>query len=180
MQVIGRSARMNRLHKRHESAEINLTSMIDMMTILVFFLLVHGGFIRLAMLELNLPASQSEPSTEPRTLQLEITVREAEIEVGDRDAGTLSRIEKTADGYDLAKLTEYLTKVKKEFPDKSDATLLLEPGIHYDSLVAVMDRIRVAEQLDTVSGRVLRTELFPAISVGDAPARNAGEAPARN
>jgi biopolymer transport protein ExbD len=180
MQVIGRSARMSRLHKRHESAEINLTSMIDMMTILVFFLLVHGGFIRLAMLELNLPASQSEPSTEPPTLQLEITVRESEIEVGDRSAGALSRFEKTADGYDLAKLTEYLTKLKKEFPDKSDATLLLEPSIQYDSLVAVMDRIRVAEQLDAVSGRVLRTELFPAISIGDAPARNSGDAPARN
>ena len=172
MQVIGRSARKSRLHKRHESAEINLTSMIDMMTILVFFLLVHGGFIRLAMLELNLPASQSEPGKEPPTLQLEITVRESEIEVGDRSSGALSRIEKGADGYDLAKLTEYLTKLKKEFPDKTDATLLLEPSIQYDALVGVMDRIRVAEQLDTVSGRVLRTELFPAISIGDAPARN--------
>jgi len=40
MQVIGRSARIARHHKRHGSAEINLTSMIDMMTILVFFLLV--------------------------------------------------------------------------------------------------------------------------------------------
>ena len=172
MQVLGRSARMSRLHKRHESAEINLTSMIDMMTILVFFLLVHGGFIRLAMLELNLPASQSEPSKEPQTLQLEITVRESEIEVGDRSAGLLSRFEKGVDGYDLAKLTEYLTKLKKEFPERSDATLLLEPSIQYDSLVAVMDRIRVAEQLDAASGRVLRTELFPAISIGDAPARN--------
>jgi len=172
MQVIGRSARKARLHKRHQSAEINLTSMIDMMTILVFFLLVHGGFIRLAMLELNLPASQSEPSKEPQTLQLEITVRESEIEVGDRSAGLLSRFEKGVDGYDLAKLTEYLTKLKKEFPERSDATLLLEPSIQYDSLVAVMDRIRVAEQLDAASGRVLRTELFPAISIGDAPARN--------
>ena len=172
MQVIGRSARMSRLHKRHESAEINLTSMIDMMTILVFFLLVHGGFIRLAMLELNLPASQSEPSKEPPTLQLEVTVRESEIEVGDRSVGALSRIEKGADGYDLAKLTEYLTKLKQEYPDKTDATLLLEPSIQYDALVAVMDRVRVAEQLDAASGRVLRTELFPAISIGDAPARN--------
>ncbi len=55
MQVIGRSARMARHHKRHEAAEINLTSMIDFLTILVFFLLVHGGFVRLAILELNLP-----------------------------------------------------------------------------------------------------------------------------
>ena len=171
MQVIGRSARIARHHKRHDVAEINLTSMIDMMTILVFFLLVHGGFIRLAMLELNLPSAQSEPSKTPPTFQLEITVREGGIEVGDRSSGVLSRIEKSAagGGYDLAKLTEYLTRVKQQFPDKTDATLLLEPDIQYDSLVAVMDRIRVAEQLDTPNRRVLRMELFPDISIGDAP-----------
>ena len=37
MQNIGRSARMARHHKRHREATINLVSMIDMMTILVFF-----------------------------------------------------------------------------------------------------------------------------------------------
>jgi len=172
MQVIGRSARMSRHHKRHETAEINLTSMIDMMTILVFFLLVHGGFIRLAMLELNLPAAQSAATNEPPTLQLEITVRESGIEVGDRSAGALTRIDSTPDGYDLPRLTEYLSRVKEKFPDKSDATLLLEPDVSYDTLVAVMDRIRVAEHLDAAAGRVLRTELFPDVSIGDAPARN--------
>ncbi len=169
MEVIGRSARMERMHKRHESAEINLTSMIDMMTILVFFLLVHGGFVRLAILELNLPAAQSAPSVEPPKFQLEVTVRESGIEVGDRNAGLLSRIDSTPAGYDLPKLTEYLTRLKQEFPDKTDATLLFEPEVQYDSMVAVMDRIRVAEQLDATTNRVLRTELFPEISVGDAP-----------
>lgn len=174
MEVIGRSARMARLHKRHESAEINLTSMIDMMTILVFFLLVHGGFVRLAILELNLPSSQSAPVVEPPTLQLEVTLRESGIEVGDRSSGLLARIDKTDKGYDLAKLTEYLTKVKQQFPDKTTATLLLEPDVNYESLVAVMDRIRVAEQVDANNNRVLRNELFPEISVGDAPLRGRG------
>ena len=66
-------------------------------------------------------------------------------------------------------LTEYLTKVKQQFPDKKDATLLLEPDVKYDTLVAVMDRIRVAEHVDSPNKRVVRTELFPEISVGDAP-----------
>jgi biopolymer transport protein ExbD len=172
MQVIGRSARMARHHKRHESAEINLTSMIDMMTILVFFLLVHGGFIRLAILELNLPTSQSEPSTQEPTFQLEITVRDTGIEIGDRTVGLLNRIDKTDKGYDFGKLTEYLSRVKEQFPDKAEATLLLEPDIPYDVLVAVMDRMRVAERVDTDLNRVLRTELFPDISIGDAPVLN--------
>ncbi|HEX5045963.1 MAG TPA: biopolymer transporter ExbD [Gammaproteobacteria bacterium] len=172
MQVIGRSARMARHHKRHETTEINLTSMIDMMTILVFFLLVHGGFVRLAILELNLPAAQSEARPEPPSFQLEVTVREAGIEVGDRNSGLLKRIEKTDAGYDLVALTDYLKSVKEQFPEKSDATLLLEPDIPYESLVAVMDHMRVAQRIDTAESRVVRTELFPEISVGDAPISN--------
>src|SRR5262245_35469755 len=111
MQVIGSSARMARNHKRHESGEINLTSMINMMTILVFFLLVHCVFIRLAILELNLPAAQSQQTNEPPKFQLEITVRDTGIEVGDRTTGLLNRIDNTADGYDYAKLTEYLVRL---------------------------------------------------------------------
>jgi biopolymer transport protein ExbD len=172
MQVIGRSARIARHHKRHESAEINLTSMIDMMTILVFFLLVHGGFIRLAILELNLPTSQSAPSEEPPSFQLEVTVRESGIEVSDRTAGLLSRIEKTDKGYDYPKLSEFLAQVKQQFPSKADATVLLEPNIPYDVLVAVMDRVRVSESVDTVNNRVVKSELFPEISIGDAPVPN--------
>ena len=111
--------------------------------------------------------NEAHGDASPRAL-----VRESGIEVGDRNKGLLSRIENTPDGgYDLPKLTEYLTQVKQQFPDKTDATLLLEPEVKYDSMVAVMDKMRVAEQLDTTNNRVLRTELFPEISVGDATAK---------
>jgi biopolymer transport protein ExbD len=172
MQAIGRSARMARHHKRHKAAEINLVSMIDMMTILVFFLLVHGGFVRLAILELNLPTSQSTASADPPEFQLEVTVRETGIEVGDRATGLLNRIEKTGDAYDLDRLSAYLAQVKDQFPSKTDATLLLEPDISYEIVVAVMDRVRVTERLAESEGQLVRTELFPEISIGDAPVLN--------
>jgi biopolymer transport protein TolR len=42
MKFMGRTARMARHHKRHKGeGEINLVSMIDMLTILLFFLLVY-------------------------------------------------------------------------------------------------------------------------------------------
>jgi biopolymer transport protein ExbD len=171
MQVIGRSARMARHHKRHEAADINLTSMIDMFTILVFFLLVHGGFVRLAILELNLPTSQTAANDEPPEFQLEITVRETGIEVGDRSTGLLNRIDKTGDNYHLDQLSSYLETVKQRFPDKADATLLLEPDISYELLVAVMDKVRISDRRDE-DNILLRSELFPEISIGDAPVPN--------
>jgi biopolymer transport protein ExbD len=170
MQVIGRSARMARHHKRHRDADINLTSMIDMFTILVFFLLVHGGFVRLAILELNLPKAQSAAEATPPEFQLEITVRGNGIEVGDRATGTLSKIDKTGDDYHLDQLSDYLVKVKEQFPDKSDATLLLEPDISYELLIAVMDKVRVHNQ--RAGNDFSRAELFPEISIGDAPVPN--------
>jgi len=172
MQVVGRSARMARHHKRHRGAEINLVSMIDMLTILVFFLLIHGGFVRLAVLELNLPTAQSEPSNEPPEFQLEITVRRSSIEVGDRSTGLLTRIDKTGESYNFAELSDYLARIKERFPGKTDATILLEPRISYEVLVAVMDRVRVAERISATNGGISRTELFPEISIGDAPVPN--------
>jgi biopolymer transport protein ExbD len=166
--TIHRSRLARHLHKR-EHTEINLVSMIDMMTILVFFLLVHGGFIRLAILQLNLPSAQTAAVPEPPAFELEITVRETAIEIGDRATGVLNRIERTDAGYDFAQLTEYLTRIKEQFPDKEEATVLVEPYVSYDVVVAVMDRVRVAEERDPALNRVNRIALFPQVSVGDAP-----------
>jgi len=143
--------------------------MIDMMTILVFFLLVHGGFIRLAVLQLDLPSAQSAATPEQPEFELEITVRESGIEIGDRSTGLINRIEKSDAGYDFAGLTEQLSRLKERFPAKDEATVLVEPYIPYEVVVAVMDRVRVAEQRDAVLNRVNRVELFPHVSVGDAP-----------
>jgi biopolymer transport protein ExbD len=146
---------------------------MNLMVILVPFLLITAVFSRLAVLELNLPSSQTQvvENQEPEFM-LEITVREGAIEVGDRNAGVLSRIENTADGYDLPQLTTYLQRVKQQFPDKADATLLLEPDISYQVLVEVMDAVRVAERVSEAPREVVRYELFPEISIGDAPIPN--------
>ena len=169
MELTVRRSRLARhLHKR-EHTEINLVSMIDMMTILVFFLLVHGGFVRLAVLQLNLPSAESTAQPEPPAFELEITVRETAIEIGDRSTGLINRIEKTESGYDYMQLTEQLSRLKQQFPEKEEATVLVEPYIPYEVVVAVMDRVRVAEQRDEALNRVNRVELFPLVSVGDAP-----------
>jgi biopolymer transport protein ExbD len=161
--------------RRHrESDELNITAFMNLMVILVPFLLITAVFSRLAVLELNLPNAQAQAQNEPPEpeLQLEITVRENSIEVGDRSAGTLSRIENAHDNYDLGKLSEYLQRVKRQFPDKADATLLLESDIPYQVVVEVMDTVRVAELVDESSREVVRYELFPEISIGDAPVLN--------
>jgi biopolymer transport protein ExbD len=167
--VSRRSARRGR---HREVQELNITAFMNLMVVLTPFLLITAVFSRLAILELNLPASQSQESAEDTPqFQLEITVRDDGIEVGDRNAGTLSRIEKTGEDYRLDDLSSYLAKIKAQFPDKADATVLLEPDVSYQVLVAVMDRVRTAESRGA-DDKIVKSELFPEISIGDAPVLN--------
>ena len=112
MELTVRRSRLARHLHKHEHSELNLSSMIDMMMILVFFLLVHGGFIRLSVLQLNLPSAQSAAQPEPPAFELEITVREASIDIGDRSTGLINRVVKTESGYDYVQLTDELRRIK--------------------------------------------------------------------
>jgi len=166
---------MRRSHRnRHEEqTELNITAFMNLMVILVPFLLITAVFSRLAILELNLPSSEAALAEEKEPeFQLEITVRETGIEVGDRNAGVLNRIEKTNEGYDLGELSGYLQRVKQQFPDKANATVLLEQEIPYEVLVQVMDTVRIVERIDESQSRAVKYELFPEISIGDAPVLN--------
>ncbi len=62
---------------------------------------------------------------------------------------------------------DYLKRVKAKFPEKTDASILLESDTPYDILVQVMDHVRVFEQKDGLN--TVQAELFPDISIGDAP-----------
>ena len=151
-----------------ETAELNITAFMNLMVILVPFLLITAVFSRLAILELNLPGSSSEPAN-PQELvfQLEVIVREGSIEVGDRNVGALGIYPNTDGGYDYDALSAKLSEIKASYPEKTDASILLESDIAYDTLVQVMDRVRVEESIE--EDRVRRRDLFPDISIGDAP-----------
>ena len=151
-----------------EQADLNITAFMNLMVILVPFLLITAVFSRTAILELNLPGPSSEANAEQNEeFNLEITVRAARIEIADRNSGLLKTLDSDADGYDFDGLREYLQQVKVRFPDKLDATLLLEAEVEYDTVVQVMDAVRVAPLADA-SGY---GELFPEIAIGDAPAQ---------
>src|ERR1700730_2484586 len=150
-------------HKR-KPTELLLVPMIDIFTVLVTFLLMTAVFSRAVVLELNLPAQQTEFREPPPGLQLEVLVRKDSIQVADRNSGPLATLQSTAGGYDYEGLTNYLKRVKAKFPEKTDASLLFEPDVPYDILVQVMDRVRVFET--TQDKRTEQAELFPDISIG--------------
>jgi hypothetical protein len=62
-----------------------------------------------------------------------------------------------------------LLRLKDQYPEKEDATILMEPGIEYDYLIQVMDAVRIAKVQVEDSEEVQKLILFPDISIGDAP-----------
>lgn len=152
---------------RHSEPELNITAFLNLMVILVPFLLVTAVFSRLAIIELTLPES-STAAPPPDRLSLEITVRSDGIEVADR-GGVPIVIPNRDEGYNLASLSDVLKAIKVQFPNQTDAVVLLEPDIAYEVMIEVMDAVRVGSIVHPAS--VVRAELFPDISIGEAPAR---------
>ncbi len=162
-----------RWRKKHlgEPAEVNITAFMNLMVILVPFLLITAVFSRITILELNLPTpgSPTQPAKqdEPEQVQLEVIVRKDVIEIGDRKRGLLKLVTVTPDGKHLEQVSDMLQQIKARVPDKQDITLLLETDIPYERLVEMMDTLRVVQVEQ--DGEMIKAELFPAISIGDAP-----------
>ena len=168
---------MRRRRLRKEGAHLEITAFINLIVVLVPFLLSTAVFSRLAVLDLNLPAQQSAvEQLKGNDLQLEVVIRRDAIEVGDRIGGLIQRIERKGAEHDLKALTSLMVMVKAKFPDKTESSVLAEPDTPYDDLVQVMDTVRSAVTAD--GARLMRAELFPNISIGDAPVRRqAGPVP---
>jgi biopolymer transport protein ExbD len=165
--------RVRRLHKT--PAHLEITAFINLIVVLVPFLLSTAVFSRLAVLDVNLPGpSSAVEQLKGNDLQLEVVVRRDAIEVGDRVGGLLQRIPRSAGHEDLHTLAALMVQVKQRFPDKTEASVLAEPDTPYDELVQVMDTVRATATVRGVKAE--RAELFPNISIGDAPLRKAGAA----
>ena len=161
--------RVRRLRK--EAAHLEITAFINLIVVLVPFLLSTAVFSRLAIIDLTLPAQSAAAleQVKPDNLQLEVVVRAEALEVGDRVGGLIQRIPATATGPDLHALSQLVQQIKGRFPDKLEASVLAEPNTSYDTLVQVMDAVRSGHMAN--DGQVVRSELFPRISIGDAPVR---------
>ena len=167
------SRRRGGRRQQQEAAELNITAFMNLMVILVPFLLITAVFSRLAILQLNLPGSSTEPvDPQDQVFQLEVIVREDRIEVGDRNQGLLGIYPNTEDGYDYEAVETKLVELKERYPEKTDASILLEQEIQYDTLVQVMDLVRVSETVE--EDAVECSDLFPDISIGDAPIQPEG------
>lgn len=174
--------------RMRKPVELNLVPMIDIFTVLVTFLLMTAVFSRITILQLDLPSSNSNSAGTPPAFRLEVIVRQAGFELtnGTKLIATLPKVD---GAYDFKALTSLAVALKQEYPDASDASVLLERDVQYDYLIQAMDAIRTAEVPATaadpnassdptaiapaaeaaVAPQMKRIELFTHVAVGEAP-----------
>lgn len=148
--------------------ELDVTTFLNLMVVLIPFLLITAVFSRLMIIELNLPSSASGPPKTEESFRIEVVVREAGIEITNGNS-IIASIPKKDDEFDLQTLSDYMIELKDSYPNQDAASVLMEPRIPYDYLIRVMDVVRSAEVETEDEGQYELVALFSEISVGDAP-----------
>lgn len=162
-------ARRHHYKRRNKDApELDVTTFLNLMVVLIPFLLITVVFSRLTIVELNVPSSEGAKSLGEENFRVEVIVREAGIEITNGSA-TIASMPKKDDEYDLGTLSDFIVELKREHPDQDAASVLMEESIPYDYLIRVMDIVRSVEVPIEDEGRFEQVALFGEISIGDAP-----------
>lgn len=155
--------------RKEEQHELDVTTFLNLMVVLIPFLLVTAVFSRITIEELNLPtqaAGGNKPDKPAVTIEVIVRKQKLQITNGRQITATIPK----HDGkYDIKKLSADLQTLKNKYGDKEDATLLVEPEVEYEDVIHVMDAMKVAVVKDKESGEPVRMDLFPQLSLGDAP-----------
>lgn len=163
---------MSRRHYyRHKTKEedIDVTPLLNVMVVLVAFLIFSAVFSRISIQELVLPTQgDGKSGSDTPQLTIEVIVRKGGIEISDGKS-VITTIPKLDTKYDLQKLSEDLMRLKEKYSNKQDAIILLEQDIEYETMIHVMDAVKIAEVKKEGREKPQKILLFPQVSIGDAP-----------
>jgi len=140
--------------------DLNMAPLLSLFVALIPMLLLTAMFQSVGIVNLYLPTLeeallQDNTGDPSQDFTLAVTVTLSEISLMKDQEVLLT--EAIDNGLKLDRLIGELVTLKEEFPDKRDAVLLLDGEILYETIIDIMDAVRV------VGDR----ELFPDISLAD-------------
>lgn len=174
--------RRQRRHKVTE-AELDITSFMNLMIVLVPVLLLSLVFSQVRILNLQLPVNaedNSEQLQDEEKKQLELVITQQGLTVNYPSGILLKHFAAkqsnnvAAANYDFVALSNFLQDLKLTFQqkkiEKNDIVILLSADVNYQVIVSAMDTARSFKAV--VAANLVDAELFPNISLGDAPELN--------
>lgn len=158
---------MRRRHRRITGPQdLDITAFMNLMIVLVPVLLMNMVFSQTSILELNFPSGADSSQAEEQ-LQLRVLVQPDQLLVSDSQGGLIKAVPMADGEHDFETLQMVMRELKARLPDKRDITLMPMPDTSYQTLVTLMDKVRSFKTV--VAGSVVNAELFPDISIADAP-----------
>ncbi len=147
-----RAKRMAKHHRRlNQASKVNLVSLMDIFTILVFFLLVNSGDVEVLQADksIKLPASVSQQVPENNLL---VVVSATDVVVGGRSVGKLTELMASTDDKFLPLEAELKYQAQKAGPLKEadqitgrPVTIMADQTLPYALLKKVMATCAAAE-----------------------------------
>jgi hypothetical protein len=185
---------------KKEDAELDITSFMNLMIVLVPVLLMMMVFSRITVVELILPGIEALGADESiEDQRLEVLVSDESLNIFFPQGylvKTITKIPAVDEGgeplvstdaepalqHDFTGLQNTLKLVKQTLlakaVDKKDVILMLPDSTDYQTIISLIDATRSYK--DVVVTSVVDAELFPEVSLAEAPARyelkNAGGA----
>jgi biopolymer transport protein TolR len=173
MQYMNRAARMERHHKRHKGGSaINLVSMMDIFTILVFFLLVNSSEVEVLpnAKEIQLPESIAEEKARESVVVL---VTDTQLLVQGRVVGNVDEIAESdaivIPGLKAAleeQTARTLREESREDIEGREVTIMGDREIPYSLLKKVMATCTAADYGQLSLAVLQKTQLAGAPSAG--------------
>ena len=163
------SKRTTRRVRIPESVELDITAFMNLMVILVPFLLITTVFTHLTVLDINLPTTAQAGSspTKKKSFEINVIIDKKHFVVTDNNNRVIKKIQTFKTGGHFKILNNVLKQIKVRYPEKTNITILSQQNSKYDTLVNTMDAVRVFNAVE--DGEIIQVELFPDISIGDAP-----------
>lgn len=154
----------------HNEPELDITPFLNLMIVLVPVLLINMVFNHITVLELNLPPviQQAQDNPDDKPWQLEVHLYAGQMVLYDANRGPIDTIKNLDGRQNTQHLAKLLFEIKKALIDpKTDISLLVGADINYQQVVTVMDSLRSYPVV--TAGSVTYYELFPDVSIGQAP-----------
>ncbi|TVZ39091.1 biopolymer transport protein ExbD/TolR [Alteromonadaceae bacterium 2753L.S.0a.02] len=163
-------------YKGTDDAELDVTSFMNLMIVLVPVLLLSMTFTQITVLDVKLPdLTGGAYNSEESQSQLEVEVTQQGFKViypTDVVIKEIPVVTQTLENgeevqvYDYLMLSQVLQGVKRQLPEKRDAVVKAIPGLPYQNLISTMQTMKSYKT--TVVASVVDVELFPELSLGDA------------
>ncbi|WP_333607517.1 biopolymer transporter ExbD [Arsukibacterium sp.] len=166
---------MNSKRSRMQAeAELDITSFMNLMIVLVPVLLLSLVFAQIRVLQIQLPPDLAEQILQQHeeVQRLELEMHADRMQLNYPAGEPLRQFAHLADGQpDFVSLAAFLKDLKLTWQqrdmDKRDISILAAEQVDYQTLITAMDTVRSFKAV--VAASLVDAELFPLISLGQLP-----------